>query len=276
MARAGDAENAVGYHSPGGAMATIKLGELLIKASVLNEGQLRLALSEQKKWGGKLGDVMVRMKLITEDLLVRALAKQLNMPAVNLDSVASIPAAVKERLPARMARDLFVVPLQLRDDNKTLVIAMSEPQNLSALDQVRAACQCRVVPSVASKSAIERAVQRFYGAPAAGEPSGLRQTGSFRPEQMDPVPPDEGSGSFKILDAQNQTRVRTREEIGLPSRRETPVAPTPVQGQDPASMLARFEEAQRREVATVRAMVELLIEKGYFTREEYLAKMRRP
>src|SRR3954468_22752503 len=103
-------------------MATIKLGELLIKANVLQETQLKSALAEQQKWGGKLGDILVRMSLVTEDLLIRALSKQLGIPAANLDAVQGIPPHVRTRVPANVARDLGVLPIQLRDEGKTLLV----------------------------------------------------------------------------------------------------------------------------------------------------------
>jgi hypothetical protein len=191
-----------------------------------------------------------------------------------------------------MARDLCAVPLQLRDDGKTLVIALAEPQNLNVLDQIRAVCGCRVVSSVASKSAIERAVQRFYGEIRPGPPASQESTQEMRTESdFDGTPDNEPS--FKILDAQNQTRVKSLAEMGLeaePKRAaETRSIPAPTKapvkepvpatsapnGHGALTLLTRFEETQKREVATVRALVELLIEKGYFTKEEYLAKMRR-
>ena len=126
-------------------MAQIKLGELLIKANVLHEGQLKAALAEQQKWGGKLGEILVRMEFVTEDTLVRALSKQLAIPAVNLDAVASVPPHVVQRIPEATARDYWVAPLQLRDEGKTLVVAMADPLNVQQLDDLRAVTKCRIV-----------------------------------------------------------------------------------------------------------------------------------
>ncbi len=99
-------------------MASIKLGELLLKAKVLSEEKLQEALTEQQKWGGKLGEILVRKNLLTEEMLVKALSKQLNVPPVNLDSVQGIPAHVRAKVPIEMARDLSALPLQLRDDGQ--------------------------------------------------------------------------------------------------------------------------------------------------------------
>jgi hypothetical protein len=251
-------------------MAQIKLGELLIKANVLQESQLKAALAEQAKWGGKLGEILVRMNLVSEDILVRALSKQLAIPAVNLDAVKEIAPHVLNRVPVQTARDFSVLPLQLRDDGKTLVVAISDPLNVRQLDELRAITKCRIVPNVAGRTAIARAMARFY------EDQG---------ELAD------ADTNFKVVDAQGRTVVKHMDVPGggapaaAPAPAPTP-APMPLNpsrempsvrggGGSPVELLRSVEEVQRKEVAALKAMVELLIEKGVFTRDEYLAKVKR-
>lgn len=249
-------------------MAQIKLGELLIKANVLQESQLKAALAEQAKWGGKLGEILVRMSLVSEDILVRALSKQLNIPAVNLDAVQNLPAHVRAKIPAQTARDFAVLPLQLRDDGKTLVVAVADPLNVRHLDELRAITKCRIVPNVAGRTSIARAYSRLYdGAAELGE----------------------ADTNFKVLDAQGRTVVKDMRPDGVAQQgvpRPAPAAPVrPSSGAvpsvrsgaagNPSELLKTVEEVQRKEVAALKAMVELLIEKGVFTREEYLAKVKR-
>ncbi|PTL76123.1 general secretion pathway protein GspE [Vitiosangium sp. GDMCC 1.1324] len=247
-------------------MAQIKLGELLIKANVLQESQLKAALAEQAKWGGKLGEILVRMNLVSEDILVRALSKQLAIPAVNLDAVKEIPPHVLNRVPLQTARDFAVLPLQLRDDGKTLVVAIADPLNVRQLDELRAVTKCRIVPNVAGRTAIARAMARFY------EDQG---------ELAD------ADTNFKVVDAQGRTVVKNLNQVApaatpapAPTPAPMPTAPsreTPAVrgGGSPVDLLRSVEEVQRKEVAALKAMVELLIEKGVFTRDEYLAKVKR-
>jgi hypothetical protein len=256
-------------------MAQIKLGELLIKANVLQEGQLKAALAEQAKWGGKLGEILVRMSMVSEDILVRALSKQLNIPAVNLDAVQNVPPHVRAKIPAQTARDFAVLPLQLRDDGKTLVVAVADPLNVRHLDELRAISKCRIVPNVAGRTAIARAYSRLYEASDA-------ELG-------------EADTNFKVMDAQGRTLVKNMRDVqGAPPAaaapppqgppRITPSRPSISEGVpsvkssgggSPAELLKAVEEVQRKEVAALKAMVELLIEKGVFSREEYLAKVKR-
>ncbi|WNG56741.1 general secretion pathway protein GspE [Archangium gephyra] len=250
-------------------MAQIKLGELLIKANVLQESQLKAALAEQAKWGGKLGEILVRMNLVSEDILVRALSKQLAIPAVNLDAVKEIPSHVLNKVPLQTARDFAVLPLQLRDDGKTLVVAIADPLNVRQLDELRAVTKSRIVPNVAGRTAIARAMARFYD--DQGELA-------------------DADTNFKVVDAQGRTVVKNMNAPTAPPPAAAPAARTPapmppspsrempsVRGGNgsPVELLRGVEEVQRKEVAALKAMVELLIEKGVFTRDEYLAKVKR-
>lgn len=242
-------------------MATIKLGELLIKAKVLHDGQLKAALAEQRKWGGKLGEILVRMNFLTEDLLVKALSKQLALPVVNLDAVQGIPPHVKAKLPANVARESSAIPLQLKDDNRTLVVAVSDPLNVQLVDTLRAVANCRIMVQIAGRSQILRAISRFYE--GEGDPTDFE-------------------GSFKVVDASGRTVVKAApqpppvDHSAPPIRTPPPTEAAPANGKAHALELLRtIEEVQRKEVSALKAMVELMIEKGVFTRDEYLAKVRR-
>ncbi|MGV3619756.1 MAG: hypothetical protein ACO1OB_03005 [Archangium sp.] len=254
-------------------MASIRLGDLLVKAKVISESQLKAALAEQQKWGGKLGELLVRMNFLTEDMLVKALSKQMNVPSVNLESIQGIPPHVRSRVPPEVARDLVVLPLQLRDEGKTLLVAMAEPQNLKHLDTLRSVTRLRITSQLAGRQAIARAFSRFY--------EGEADIGS------------DVESSFKLVDAQGHTVIKNTEDVRRASSAQVPVTrpppaapppqrtatagelPTSMQGKTPSEQLRAIEEAQRKEVTALKGMVELMIEKGVFTREEYLAKVKR-
>jgi hypothetical protein len=224
-------------------VANIKLGELLIKAKVIDDAQLRSALVEQRKWGGRLGDILVRMNLLTEEVLVKALAHQLHVPIVNVDAIAQLPEAVRAKVPLKQATALSALPVELLDDGKVLKVAMSEPQNLRSIDTLQGLSRCRVQPVLAAPSAITRAIGRLYN-----DNSELSQSAK------------ETTGSFKLVDVQG----RMVERKGAP-------APAPG-GADPLKV---FEENQRKELAALKALVELLIEKAVFTREEFSARLNK-
>jgi hypothetical protein len=241
-------------------MASIKLGDLLVKAKVLTETQLKAALGEQQRWGGKLGEILVRMNALTEEMLVKALSKQLGLQTVNLDAIQSIFPHVKAKIPKDIARDLSALPLQLRDDGRTLVVAMAEPQQVEHIDTLRAVSRARIVPQLAGRTAIARAFSRFY------------ENNAELSDQ---------ESSFKMVDAQGKTILKTahqvKEEAGK-TKADASLNTLELNDEarpSPRDVLAFLEEGHRREVAALKAMVELLIERGVFTREEYLNKVKR-
>jgi hypothetical protein len=259
----------------------IKLGELLLKANVITDAQLKSALDEQRRWGGKLGEILVRMTFITEDLMVKALAKQLGIPRVDLDPLPPTPKPVLHRIPHELARDLQAVALSLNAD-KTLVVAMTEPTNLEQIDTLSKISRCKISPVIATPTQIARLIARSYDDADSQSLDG------------------DADAAFKVVDAQGKTVVKSIAELEArgaaapapraptqaPQRVPTAAAPqaarpaatastgSPKPG-TPTAMLGQIEEAQRREVAALKAMVELLIEKGVFSRDEYLARVRR-
>ena len=238
-------------------MTSIRLGDLLVKAKVITDSQLKAGLVEQQKWGGKLGEILVRMAFLTEDMLVKALSQQLGIPTVNLEELAGVAPHVRAKVPVEVARDLVALPLLLRDEGKTLVVAMAEPQNLKHVDTLRSVARLRIQPQIAGRQAIARAFSRIYGSGSADV--------ADAPE------------SFKVVDSLGNTVVKGAEGPPAPESRPSgrEALPTSVAGRSPRELLEALTEAQIKEVGVLKGVIALLIEKGVFTREEYLAKVRR-
>ena len=236
----------------------IKIGDLLVKAGVITELQLKAALAEQSQWGGKLGDILVRMEFLTEEILVRALSKQTGIPRADLGGEGSREALAL--VPAEVAEEFGVVPVGVKEEGRVLVVAMSDPLNISVSDHLRSLTGAkRIDAQLAGNSAIRAAISRWYrGEELLGE--------------------DTGQLSIKIVDNSGQSVVTHN----APPPPAAPVAAAPVAGngnsrqsESAGDVLHGVEEAQRRSVAALKAMVELLIEKGVFSRDEYLARVKR-
>src|SRR5512143_3417950 len=105
----------------------IKIGDLLVKAGVITDLQLRAALAEQQQWGGKLGDILVRMEFLTEEGLVRALS----------DLTGEADRASLSLIPPDVAEEFGLVPVALKDEGRTIVVAMSDPLNIGVTDHLR-------------------------------------------------------------------------------------------------------------------------------------------
>src|SRR6266849_10658647 len=99
----------------------IKIGDLLVKAGVITELQLKAALTDQSQWGGKLGDILVRMEFLTEEVLVRALSKQTGIARSDLSGEGD--KAWLALIPADVAEEFGLVPLRLKEEGRVLVVA---------------------------------------------------------------------------------------------------------------------------------------------------------
>ncbi len=143
-----------------------RLGESLVEAGLINETQLNHALERQKQWGGRLGSNLVMAGILKERELLRFLAKQTGVQEVNLTYSMFSRDAVK-KLPQKLAEQYNVVPVRMKNKS-TLVVAMVDPTDLNAVDQVQFATGNRVEPVLASHSSIANAINHFYaGVPLA-------------------------------------------------------------------------------------------------------------
>ena len=141
-------------------MAYMKLGELLIAAGTITQEELDRGLELQKGSKDRLGDVLIKNQIISEDELIQALQMQLGIEYIDLTKV-NIPTELAQMLPKNIARQYQVVPVKAVKDE--LYLAMNDPLNFYAIEEVRKAVRRKVIPMVATKAAIERSIQVLYG-----------------------------------------------------------------------------------------------------------------
>ena len=143
-------------------MAQRRLGQILVDLGHIDEDQLWDILEEQKQSPGEvIGQVAIRMGIIDEAKLTEALAEQWGMPVVNLEET-NIPPKVLELVPETMASIYKIMPISLKDD--VLTVAMADPQNMAALDDLRNFLGYDVRGAVSSLAAVEGAISRHYSA----------------------------------------------------------------------------------------------------------------
>ncbi len=141
-------------------VAYMRLGDLLISAGVIRPEQLNEALDIQKKTRERLGDVLINNGIITEQQLIEALQMQLGVDFVDLTAV-SIPLELARFVPRSIAKKYCVVPVKLQKDE--LYVAMSDPLNFEAQEEIKSASRKQVVPMIATRRAVEQAVATLYG-----------------------------------------------------------------------------------------------------------------
>ncbi len=138
----------------------VKLGELLLKENMVSPQQLQDALNHQKTSGGKLGKAFISLGFVKDEEITSLLSRQFGVPSINLDHFEVDPAIVKI-IPAETARKYQVLPLSR--SGATLTIAMADPTNVFAMDDIKFMTGYNVEPVVASESALEDAIDRYYG-----------------------------------------------------------------------------------------------------------------
>jgi type IV pilus assembly protein PilB len=141
-------------------MAQRRLGQILVDLGYLTEDQLWDVLEEQKQTAGEIiGQVAIRMGLVTEAQVTEALAEQWGMPVVSL-AETTIPPNVLEIVPQTMADIYKIMPVSLK--NNVLTVAMADPQNVAALDDLRNFLGYDVRGAVSNLHDVEQAIERYY------------------------------------------------------------------------------------------------------------------
>jgi hypothetical protein len=272
-----------------------RIGEILVKARVIDEMQLRSALAQHDQWGGRLTRIISDMGLASEDTLAQAISQGTGMQRVQLGNLTKDVGAMA-KLDVAFAEQKGVFPVSLRDNGKTLVLAMADPTDLQTIDQAAARSRTRVVPMVAGDREIEHAILRHYRnqEPSATSPGTRRESAG----------PGGSDDEFKIVDISGKTVMKALSDIAPKmaqenaARQQAAAAPgRPAAGsasdlldeilsgaKSPAEVFSP-EEMQRLQAVQVnqeksskilRALLELLLEKGMLQQKELAARMRVP
>lgn len=150
-------------------MATAKIGELLVKENLITSEQLEQALAQQKSGGGRIGYNLTKMGFISEDDLTTFLSKQYGVPSINLSEFQIDPEVIK-MVPFEVAKKYFIIPVNRA--GATLILAMADPSNIFAIDDIKFMTGYNVEAVVAAEASIIEAIKTYYGkgaAPGAGE-----------------------------------------------------------------------------------------------------------
>lgn len=145
-------------------MKYTRLGDLLVNAGVITDEQLGDMLKRQKETGKRLGETLIDEGIITERQLINALTEQLGVDFIDLTELELDPELVN-LVPRSLAKKYSVVPVRVRGDE--LSLAMADPLNFIATEEVGAASRKRVIPMIATQAAVEHAISDLYGTEGA-------------------------------------------------------------------------------------------------------------
>jgi polyphosphate kinase len=138
-----------------------KLGDMLKEAGLIDDFQLQSALSYQRNWGGKLGSIFIALEFIGEEDLARVIAEKLHIPYINLFE-PEIPENLIRLIKPEVAKKYHVIPA--RRDKGMLMLAMSDPLDIEAIDEIRFITGLNIKPSLALESEINDGIKKYYDA----------------------------------------------------------------------------------------------------------------
>jgi type IV pilus assembly protein PilB len=147
----------------------VRIGELLLKEKRITPEQLQEALNYQRQHGGKLGFNLIKLGYVKDDEITALLSKQYGVPSIALGQF-DVDAAVVKLVPAETAQKYQIVPLSR--SGATLTIAMTDPTNVFAMDDIKFMTGYNVEPVVASETAVIDAIAKYYGKTSAPATSG--------------------------------------------------------------------------------------------------------
>ena len=142
----------------------IRLGDVLIQKGIITEEQLTQALDEQKKVGGLLGETMVNMGMVSEDKLIDVLCEQLGIEYLDLRKVDDIPGDIVSLIPEDLIRKYTIMPIKMSlVQMNTLVVAMADPMNIYAIDDISIVTGLQIEPVLSTTSQIKAKTDSIFG-----------------------------------------------------------------------------------------------------------------
>ena len=143
-----------------------RLGEILVKENLITADQLKQAMAHQRQNGGRLGTALMKLGFVSDDEITEVLSRQYGVPSINLKYYEVDPAVIK-LIPQDTAVRYQIVPLSRV--GSTLTIAMIDPTNVFAMDDIKFMTGFNVEPVVASETSVNEAISKFYGEVESGE-----------------------------------------------------------------------------------------------------------
>ena len=169
-------------------MARKPLGKMLLEEGRIDELQLRSALTHRERWGGRIGEALVAMGFVSEQVMLTALSRQLGVPVVELGRIR-VPRAVVQLIPERLIRQRRAFPVVWlgTPPRGSLVVAFADPADLQAVDEVAFAAGVDVRPVLAGAQDLEQAIARHLdrqvdlpdAVELPADPGPMRLTGSY-------------------------------------------------------------------------------------------------
>jgi len=172
---------------------TLKLGDLLLQQGAITQTELEDALKYQVIFGGKLGTNLIEMGVLEEEEIAAALSEKFKVPAVDVEQVMQVPPDVVQLIPTDLVEKYRVVPLQR--DGRRLTLAMANPADLSAIDEIAFRTGLVIRPQVVAEVRLVLALEKYYGIERerryihAAKKVEVKKKRPVAPPELEPVKP---------------------------------------------------------------------------------------
>lgn len=172
----------------------IRIGDVLVAAGAITEEQLQEGLAKQKETGRKLGNALVDLGFISNDMLITVLTTQLGIDYIELKG-AKIEEKVIHMVPESMVTKYQAIPIEVDPDNPNILkVAMADPMDIMAMDDIGLVTNLQVEPMLASEEGIKNAIDKYYGSAQA-----MEAAEAYRQEQQNSLGDgDEEDGNDEI------------------------------------------------------------------------------
>ncbi len=246
------------------------LGELLIAGGAIDRDQLEIALAEQKNWGGPLGAALVRMGMLDERTLVRSLASQLNVPIMKLEGKRVNPE-ILEVIPVELAEKHRCLPLLINGKGgaRVLYLGMDDPSDPSIAAEISERIGMKIQPVLVTRTELEEGIQRHYH--NSDDDDGFFGPAVDRsaPDTPQDPAPDDDMGPLEFADAPAfPSEPPSAEPRSAAALSDAPALPPEPAIPESSSFASGSNDAM------LRALAQLLVEKGVITRDELVERLK--
>ena len=258
----------------------IKLGQVLVAAGAIESAQLTAALEEQERNGGLLGMAMVRMGMVDERTLVRALAGQLNLPVVQLDG-KQISSEVLDLVPVELVEKHRCLPLLINGEGEArkLYLGMEDPSDSDVVAEICTLVGMNVQAVLVAPADLDEGIYRHHKCAGFGEdllpipPAAQRSMSTFAPSTQAIDPNADDMEPSCLDDFGPEPSFVGLDELGSEKSddplmfEDSPALPSDASDE-------KFQGASASSDSMLRAIAQLLVEKGVFTREELVKQLQ--
>ncbi|NOZ85666.1 MAG: hypothetical protein GXP49_05280 [Deltaproteobacteria bacterium] len=248
-----------------------KLGEILVNAGVIDQVQIRAALAEQRKWGGRLGTILVQMRMLSEDELVNALSKQLNIPRFRFkEGVVSEDAL--ELVDVDVCEKHSLLPVAVNSGKKILLIAMADPTNFEAVDEIQFSTGHRVQVAVCGPSEIHKAIRKYHYGETSNEGFGGVMSGRGA---MSYTAFGDFSQENLVEEGISKPIVRIKSRSDMPKAGQGSSTAGPGHKEDYERVVAELGDKLKKVMQAQKELINLLIEKKLIDKRELIDRLKR-